>query len=129
MLSPCLLPDIRRIRAIRISSPEYYPVYVEFKTDEDRTNFFNNGCVLYLPPKESNEDDWEQEDDNIDRSSEVLQTLKKKVQSLSPQNTAATASINATKIFEHIGLNKQEPIEFESEVMKLAWEARRSNVG
>lgn len=119
MVSPCLLPDVRLIRSIKILSPDYYPVSLDFRSDEDRINFFNNGCVLYVPPREDDGNGWQQNQEAADKSCEVRQILKKKVMSLSSPSASTSKSKCTDDILKHLGLANQESLEIENEVLKL----------
>ncbi|SCV05259.1 LANO_0H03554g1_1 [Lachancea nothofagi CBS 11611] len=116
--TPCLLPDVRKIRSIKVSSPDYYPVSLNLSGEQDCSNFFNNGCVLFVPPKDESDENWEHADDNADRCLEVKHIIKKKALTPSSKHSSNSPHQSVVQLFKRLGITNQEALEFGSEVRK-----------
>lgn len=55
LIAPCLLPDIRRLKCLKVNTPEYYPLEIKFDQSISAADFFQNGTILYIQPKADDE--------------------------------------------------------------------------
>ncbi|CEP64657.1 anaphase promoting complex subunit 1 LALA0_S12e03928g [Lachancea lanzarotensis] len=120
LLSPCLLPDLRKIASIKISSPDYYPVSVHFKKDEDCTNFYHNGCVLFVPPQNDSDDERELGDYSKSRDVEVKNLIKKRASKLLGDPSLKNTNQNVPQLFKNLGLTNEVGLEFGVEISKAS---------
>ncbi|KAL3232428.1 Anaphase-promoting complex subunit 1 [Nakaseomyces bracarensis] len=49
--TPCLLPDISRIKSISVISSEYFPLELVFTDEFPASKYFINGTILYVQPR------------------------------------------------------------------------------
>lgn len=57
LIAPCLLPDIRRLRSLRINNAGYFPLEIKFDQTTPAADFFQNGTILYIQPKREDSSD------------------------------------------------------------------------
>ncbi|SCU93045.1 LAFA_0F14400g1_1 [Lachancea sp. 'fantastica'] len=121
LVSPCLLPDLKKIASIKISSPDYYPVSVQFKRDEEYASFYNNGCVLYVPPRSELQDERRIEGGHRNsKSAEVKNILKTKASKLFSDRALKNSNRNVSQFFEDLGLAGGVELEFGVEISKAS---------
>lgn len=52
--TPCLLPDIRKIKKLKIEMNHYYPLEFVFDKEFPAIDFFQSGTTIYMQPKGEN---------------------------------------------------------------------------
>ncbi|SCU87261.1 LADA_0E02938g1_1 [Lachancea dasiensis] len=120
LFSPCLLPDVRNINSIRVLSPDYYPVSLTFKDEQDSSNFLNNGCVLFVQPKDESIEGWEVAENTTDKNLEVKYAFGKSQSKTFPHSpNGSLSNRNLVQLFTDLGITRQEALDFGSEISKL----------
>lgn len=111
VISPCLLPDIRLIRKISVSSKDYFPLEIEFDEDIRPELYFNSGTVIYIKPRLNN--DSANENEMFDNTKDLQSTLKRKINDLE-DHPAVEAPRFASSLFERLNVGNETVIELET---------------
>lgn len=82
LVAPCLLPDIRKIRSLRINSTEYCPLEIKFDQNLSAADFFQNGTILYIQPKKDNGSPTDSFASRSKQAKQIERALKARMEAL-----------------------------------------------
>ncbi|QLQ82643.1 hypothetical protein HG537_0H04060 [Torulaspora globosa] len=82
LVASCLLPDIRKLRSLKINSAEYFPLEIKFDQNLSAADFFQNGTILYIQPKKDNESSTESFASRSQQTKQIERALKARMDAL-----------------------------------------------
>ncbi|QLL34572.1 hypothetical protein HG536_0G04340 [Torulaspora globosa] len=82
LVAPCLLPDIRKLRSLRINNAEYFPLEIKFDNNLSAADFFQNGTILYIQPKKHNGLPTESFPSRSHQAKQIERALKARMEAL-----------------------------------------------
>lgn len=112
LVAPCLLPDIRKIRCLRVKSPLYYPLEINFNRELQPTEFFKNGTILYVERLHSQND----QHPHYRNISDIQLALRKRMDHAEEQTSPGSNLSFADKLFKNLGIADTTMMELENEV-------------
>ena len=117
--APCLLPDIRTIRAIRIHSRKYYPLDLQFDDQSKAIEFFRKGTVIYIQPRECGNLVSRTKDDVYSNLDGRIDLMRMGILSESNSKNEADTHHFDAKFEEFLGFSDTTMVELDSEMKKL----------
>ena len=117
--APCLLPDIRTIRAIRIHSRKYYPLDLQFDDQSKATEFFRKGTVIYIQPRECGNLVSRTKGDVYNSLDGRIDLIRTEILSGNNSENEADTHHFGTKFEEFLGFSDTTMVELDSEMGKL----------
>ncbi|CDH14473.1 related to Anaphase-promoting complex subunit 1 [Zygosaccharomyces bailii ISA1307] len=112
LVAPCLLPDVKTIKRLRVKSPLYYPLEIIFDEEVKATEFFRNGTIIYIERRPAKQNKHY----NYESISDIQLGLKKRMENLADQSLPGSTSSFADRLFGDFGLTDFTMLELEKEV-------------
>lgn len=111
--TPCLLPDISRIKSISVVSGEYYPLELLFTEEYPAAKYFINGTILYVQPRNYTSNSLNGVSHSKPFGSMDIEfSLKKKISSKTEDNNEVSFS---SLLLENLGLDSNALYETKNE--------------
>lgn len=114
LVAPCLLPDVRKISCLRVKSPLYYPLEINFDHELQSTEFFKNGTILYVQRLNPQSDG----PPHYKSISDIQLALKKRMDHLEEEANKEPKLSFADKLFKNLDCTDGTMMELEKEVEK-----------
>ncbi|CAR29277.1 hypothetical protein ZYGR_0Z01990 [Zygosaccharomyces rouxii] len=112
LVAPCLLPDVRKIRCLRVKSPLYYPLEINFDHEIQSTEFFKNGTILYVQRRRPQSD----KPPHYRSIDDIQLALRKRMDHSEDETDTATNLSFADKLFKNLECTDSTMMELEKEV-------------
>ncbi|SCV02560.1 LAMI_0H00562g1_1 [Lachancea mirantina] len=113
--SPCLLPELRRIKAIEVKSFDHYPIRVEIEDEAASRNFSKQGCVIWVKSRSSEKDATPQQRDQKSLD-QINRLFAKKIAKRYRKDGESYLSKPKQSLTTLLKLDSPEKIEFEREI-------------
>lgn len=96
--TPCLLPDIRMIKVLKIEINHYYPLEFIFNKEFPAVDFFQDGATVFVQPKDENKE-------HIHTTEDIKSALGRRLTESTTEGKKAKEEFNfASKLYKDLGI-------------------------
>lgn len=108
--TPCLLPDIRMIKVLRIETNHYYPLEFVFNKDFLAVDFFQDGATVFVQPKDENKE-------HIQTTQDIKSALGRRLTESNTEDKKAKDEFNfASRLYRDLGITDLAMSELKSTI-------------
>lgn len=127
LIAPCLLPDVRNLKSLKVNSPAYYPLEITFDDDLEAADFFKNGTILYIQPRSPKYGN-EHEIPKYQNENDIQGALKSRIDALDDSDDEAhkkNSRKETDRLIADLGINDKTM----AEIRAMACETNTSERG